>query len=115
MMRKKINGRKRHIISPILPGTSSRPCTTPAISKIRDGMLAVRLDRYLFLGLRHVFADGGYAGGKLAAALAGHGQWQIEIVKLVRSIRWISALATTLGVVERIFGGLDLRRGAKDF
>jgi transposase len=37
--------------------------------------------RYLFPWLRHVFADGGYAGNKLATALARHGRWQIEIVK----------------------------------
>ena len=31
--------------------------------------------RYLFPWLRHVFADGGYAGEKLETALAGKGQW----------------------------------------
>ena len=37
--------------------------------------------RYLFPWLRHVFADGAYAGEKLETALAGNGQWTLEIVK----------------------------------
>jgi putative transposase len=31
--------------------------------------------------LHHAFADGGYAGDKLTAALARQGKWRIEIVK----------------------------------
>jgi transposase len=31
--------------------------------------------------LRHVFADGGYAGDILRDAIAGSGQWAIEIFK----------------------------------
>ena len=31
--------------------------------------------------LRHVFADGGYAGDKIRPALKGHGNWTIEIIK----------------------------------
>ena len=31
--------------------------------------------------LRHVFADGAYAGPKLEEALAALGRWRIEIVK----------------------------------
>ena len=31
--------------------------------------------------LRHVFADGGYAGDKLRLELAGHGRWTIEVIK----------------------------------
>jgi hypothetical protein len=31
--------------------------------------------------LRHIFADGGYAGGKLRAALKGKGSWTLEIIK----------------------------------
>ncbi len=31
--------------------------------------------------LRHVFADGGYAGDKLKGRLAKFGQWTMEIVK----------------------------------
>jgi hypothetical protein len=31
--------------------------------------------------LRHIFADGGYAGDKLPEALARRGDWVIEIIK----------------------------------
>jgi transposase len=31
--------------------------------------------------LRHVFADGGYAGDKLRSALVGMGKWTIDIIK----------------------------------
>ena len=44
-------------------------------------MIGRRPDRYLFPWLRHVFADGAYAGQKLETALRGHGQWTLEIVK----------------------------------
>src|SRR5213079_1840285 len=37
--------------------------------------------RSAFPWLRHVFADGAYAGGKLQKALAKLGKWTIEIVK----------------------------------
>jgi putative transposase len=30
---------------------------------------------------RTCFADNGFAGNRLTAAIAGHGRWQIEIVK----------------------------------
>ena len=37
--------------------------------------------RGLFPWLRHVFADGGYAGPKLETALAQIGSWSLEIIK----------------------------------
>jgi Transposase DDE domain len=37
--------------------------------------------RHPFPWLRHVFADGGYAGAKLETALAAYGRWTLEIVK----------------------------------
>lgn len=37
--------------------------------------------RYGFFWLRHVFADGAYAGEKLQTALAALGHWTQEIVK----------------------------------
>jgi transposase len=48
----------------------------------RDGAPALlQLIRNAFPWLRHVFADGGYAGQKLKKALASIGCWTIEIVK----------------------------------
>lgn len=37
--------------------------------------------RYRFPWLRHIFADGGYAGVKLRTALDGNGDWTVEIIK----------------------------------
>jgi transposase len=71
--------------------------------------------RYLFPWLRHVFADGAYAGEKLEIALAWLGQRTLEIVKRsdqakdfeVRPRRW---------VVEQTLGWFDRNRPlAKDF
>lgn len=40
----------------------------------RDGAVAIRTAiHHRFAWLRHVFADGGHAGGKLEDALHGHG------------------------------------------
>ena len=74
---KKINGRKRHIITDTTGHLVAGPRRD---ARSRSDPLCWP-GSPLFPWLRHVFADGGYAGGKLAAALAGHGQWQIEIVK----------------------------------
>jgi transposase len=54
----------------------------PADIQDRDGApsLLARV-RSSFPWLRHVFADGGYAGEKLQGALENLGDWTIEIVK----------------------------------
>jgi transposase len=78
---KKVNGRKRHIITDtngLLVGAQVHG----ADIQDRDGAVGVLASiRYLFPWLRHVFADGGYAGEKLATTLAGMGQWRLAIVK----------------------------------
>jgi transposase len=71
--------------------------------------------RTLFPWLRHVFADGGYAGDKRAAALAGKGQGRIEIVKRFDRAAGFH-LVPRRWVVERTFAWLNRnRRLAKDF
>ena len=71
--------------------------------------------RYLFPWLRHVFADGGYAGEKLKTALAGHGQWTFEIVKRSDQAKGFQVLPRRW-VVERTFAWFGRnRRLAKDF
>lgn len=112
---KKINGRKRHILT----DTAGHLVTArvhPADIQDRDGAPAVLTAiRTLFPWLRHVFADGGYAGDKLVAALAGHGQWRIEIVKRSDRIAGFQVLPRRW-VVERTFAWLNRnRRLAKDF
>ena len=48
----------------------------------RDGAVDVlKAVRFRLPWLRHVFADGGYAGDKLRQAIKGHGDWTIEIIK----------------------------------
>ena len=48
----------------------------------RDGAVALLASiRHAFPWLRHLFADGGYAGAKLETALAALGTWTLEIVK----------------------------------
>jgi len=111
---KKIQGRKRHIITDTA-GYLVAAQVHAADIQDRDGAPALLAAiRFLFPWLRHVFADGGYAGDKLAAALAGHGQWRIEIVK--RSDRPGFHVLPRRWVVERTFGWLNRnRRLAKDF
>ena len=71
--------------------------------------------RSLFAWLRHVFADGGYAGDKLTAALARHGTWRIAIVKRSDQAAGFHVLPRRW-VAERTFAWLNRnRRLAKDF
>ena len=112
---KKINGRKRHILTDTA-GHLVAAKVHPADIQDRDGAPALLISiRYLCPRPRHVFADGGYAGEKLTTALAGHGQWQIEIVKRSDRATGIDVLPRRW-VVERTFAWLNRnRRLAKDF
>ena len=65
--------------------------------------------------MRHVFADGGYAGDKLRGELAGMGRWTIEIIKRSDAAKGFEVLPRRW-VVERTFAWLGrCRRLAKDF
>ena len=78
---KKVKGRKRHIMTDTL-GLLLFAVIHSAGIQDRDGAPGVfRAIRHRFPWLRHVFADGGYAGNKLRSALRGHGDWTIEIIK----------------------------------
>ena len=66
-------------------------------------------------GRSHVFADGGYAGDKLRAALAGSGTWTIEIIERSDKAKGFQVLPHRW-VVERTFAWLGRYRGlAKDW
>ena len=112
---KKINGRKRHIITDTA-GHLVAARVHAADIQDRDGAPDLLASiRYLFPWLRHVFADGGYAGDKLATALAQHGKWRIEIVKRSDRSTGFHVLPRRW-VVERTFAWLNRnRRLAKDF
>jgi transposase len=78
---KKIKGRKRHILTDT-NGLLVAADVHAADVQDRDGAAPLLASiRHAFPWLRHVFADGGYAGGKLQTALAAHGTWTLEIVR----------------------------------
>ena len=112
---KKIKGRKRHIMTDTL-GLLLFAVIHSAGVQDRDGAPDVfRAVRHRFPWLRHVFADGGYAGDKLKAALRGHGDWTIEIIKRSDTAKGFEVLPRRW-VVERTFAWLGrCRRLAKDW
>jgi transposase len=112
---KKVTGRKRHIRTDT-QGHLVAVKVHAADIQDRDGAPGLLASiRYLFPWLRHVFADGGYAGDKLTGALAGHRKWRIEIVKRSDHAAGFQLLPRRW-VVERTFAWLNRnRRLAKDF
>ncbi len=78
---KKVLGRKRHIVVDTI-GLLFGVVVHAADIQDRDGAPAVLASiRKTCPWLRHVFADGGYAGPKLRGALERLGEWTLEIVK----------------------------------
>ena len=78
---KKIKGRKRHVLVDTL-GLMVRVVTHPAGIQDRDGaagLLASTAISYPWPS--HIFAEGGYGGGKLRGALDKTGKWTIEIIE----------------------------------
>ena len=71
---KKLRGRKRHIVTDTL-GLMLFVLVHAADIQDRDGAVDLaKAIRHRFPWLRHLFADGGYAGDKLATALARLGR-----------------------------------------
>ena len=76
---KRIKGRKRHVLTDT-NGLLVAATVHAADIQDRDGPVPLLASiRHLFPWLRHVFADGGYAGAKLETALAALGTWTLEI------------------------------------
>ncbi len=112
---KKVKERKRHIITDttgLLVGTIIHSSDIQG----RDGAPEVlKSIRHSWPWLRHVFADGGYAGPKLKKALNGAGEWTIEIVKRSDKAE-VFELLPRCRVVERTFAWPGRCRClAKDF
>jgi putative transposase len=110
---KKIKGRKRHIVTDTL-GLMLFVLVHGADVQDRDGAPALlKAIRPRFPWLRHIFADGGYAGDKLRAA--PQGVWSIEIIKRSDTAKGFAVLPRRW-VVERTFAWLGrCRRLAKDW
>src|SRR5450756_2018468 len=112
---KKIKGRKRHILTDT-GGLLVAAIVHTADIQDRDGAPDLLISiRARFPWLRHVFADGGYAGEKLKKALQRKGEWTLEIIKRSDTAKGFELLPRRW-VVERTFAWFGRnRRLAKDF
>jgi len=112
---KKIKGRKRHIVTDT-DGNLVHGVIHTADIQNRDGAPVVVAEiAASFPWLRHLSADGGYAGQKLRNSIACLGQWTIEIIKRSDIAKGFEFLPRRW-VVERTFAWLGRnRRLAKGF
>jgi transposase len=112
---KKIKGRKRHILTDT-EGNLVHALIHTADIQDRDGaplLLAEIIHRFPWL--RHLFADGAYAGDKLRQELRRIGKWTVEIIKRSDVAKGFEVLPRRW-VVERTLAWLSRnRRLAKDF
>ena len=112
---KRIKGRKRHIVTDTTGLLVGLEVHSAGIQD-RDGapdVLAAVAARYPML--RHIFADGGYAGPKLRDALQAIGRWTVQIVKRSDTAEGFEILPRRW-VVERTFAWLNrCRRLSKDW
>jgi transposase len=112
---KKIMGRKRHIVTDTQGNLVGLMVHRADIQDRDGGSLVLASIRRLHPWLRHVFADGGYAGAKLRTALLKMGRWKLEIIKRSDRAKGFEVLPRRW-VVERTFAWLGrCRRLAKDF
>jgi transposase len=87
----------------------------PANVQDRDGtLLLLRRARRLFPFIERIFADGGYAGRKMAMIVWRTGIWRLQIVKRSDVARF--EVLPKRWIVERTFAWISRnRRLARDF
>jgi putative transposase len=108
---KKIKGRKRHILTDT-EGNLVHAVIHTADIQDRDGAPLVLAEIVMrFPWLRHIFADGGYAGNKLKDALGRISKWTIEIIKRSDTAKGFEVLPRRW-VVERTLAWLNRNREA---
>jgi len=99
---KKIKGRKRHIVTDT-NGFMVGLVVHSAAVQDRDGAVpTLKSIRRFYPFLRHIFADGGYAGNKLKQALAGKGNGTIQVIRRTDNLKGFKVLPHRW-VVERIW------------
>ena len=111
---KKINGRKRHIITDTLGLLLVVMVTAASIQDRAGGRGILELLRSLAPGVRHVFADGGYQGQLIEIAKR---LWGIAVEVVKKPAEQIGfAVLPRRWVVERTFSWLlRWRRLARDY
>src|SRR5271170_89901 len=111
---KKVKGRKRHILVDTL-GLLLNVVVHPADVQDRDGAFHLLWRaRRLFPFIERIFADGGYAGRKMALTVWRTGAWRLQVVK--RSDAAGFEVLPKRWIVERTFAWISRnRRLARDF
>ncbi|MDE2166221.1 MAG: IS5 family transposase [Alphaproteobacteria bacterium] len=112
---KKVTGRKRHILVDTL-GLLLNVVVHSADVQDRDGARLVldQRTRRRFPFIERIFADAGYQGAKMAAAIAKTGTWKLEIVKRNELHRFV--VLPKRWIVERTLAWISHnRRLARDF
>ena len=110
---KKIKGRKRHILVDTL-GLLLNVVVLPPMSRTGMVLSTCCAARRLFPFIERIFADGGYAGRKMALTVWRTGAWKLQIVK--RSDAAGFEVLPKRWIVERTFAWISRnRRLARDF
>ena len=112
---KLVKGRKRHIVTDTL-GLLIAVMVHAADIQDRDGAPRLLASiRKAFPWLRHIFADGAYAGPKVKGGLEKIGDWTMEMIKRSDAAEGFELLPRRW-VVERPFAGLGrCRRLAREW